>query len=269
MAIQDDFKLLSTLKANHPLVHHITNTVTMNDCANITLAIGGSPVMTSNPLEVEEMVSHATALVVNIGTLSDDNLKSIYLAGKKANELNIPIILDPVGVGATSYRKNTVKTLLKEIYFTVIKGNMSEIKTLAGLDVSSKGVDATADTEGAKECAFQLAQRLSNVIVITAKEDIVSDGHSVCSIHNGHQILASVTGTGCMTASLIGCFSGISTQYFSSAILGTMTMGIAGEKAHSKLSKNEGIGTFKVNLMDHIYLMDEITLKKDGVLTFE
>lgn len=255
------------VKDKKPLIHHITNYVTVNDCANMVLALGGSPVMADDVQEVTEMVSIASALVINTGTLNSRTIESMLRAGKKANELGIPVVLDPVGVGATSLRTATVKRIISEVQLAVIRGNMSEIKILSGVNVAIKGVDSVADAEDGETIARNLANKLNCVIAITGKTDIITDGQQVCFITNGHEMLTKVTGTGCMTTSLIGTYCGANEDYFASAVAGVMTMGLAGELA--SLQTAEGIGTYKVKLFDVIYNLSQDRLIKGGKLDVE
>ncbi|KYH30609.1 hydroxyethylthiazole kinase [Clostridium tepidiprofundi DSM 19306] len=246
-------KILSDVKCKKPLVHNITNYVTVNDCANIILALGASPVMADDIEEVEEMVSISSALVINVGTLNYRTIESMIKAGKKANEIGIPVILDPVGIGTTTLRTKTVERLINKVKFSVIRGNMSEIKILAGIDAKIKGVDSEDTTKGAKKIARELALKLNSVIAITGEKDTISDGNRVCTIENGHKMLAEVTGTGCMTTALIGAFCGVSQDYYLAAVSGIASMGIAGEKAYRSLEENQGVGTFRVRIFDNIY----------------
>jgi hydroxyethylthiazole kinase len=262
-------ELLSKVRAVKPLVHHITNLVTMNDCANITAAIGASPIMAFDRKEVEEIVAFSNALVINIGTIQEELVDSILLAGKKANELSIPIILDPVGIGATKLRYETVNKLINTIGFSVIRGNMSEIKTLAGFQVETKGVDSATDNFDAAEIAKRLARKLNTVIAITGKVDIVSDGQEVYSLANGHEMLTRVSGTGCMSTSLIGSYSGVTTDYLAAAIGGIITMSISGELAYKSLKDNEGVGTFKTRIFDSVYNMNGNLIRKEGKIKNE
>jgi hydroxyethylthiazole kinase len=266
MEINEKFKeFLCRIKEKKPLVHHITNYVTTNDCANIVLAIGGSPVMADAIEEVEDMVSIASALVINIGTLNSVTIKSMIRAGKKANEIGVPIILDPVGVGATPYRKEVALRLIKEVKFSVIRGNMAEIKTLSGMNALSKGVDSEEiQSDNAKDIAKELALKLNTVVAITGKIDYISDGSKVISLKNGHEMLASVTGTGCMSTSLIGTYCGVTKDYLIAAAAGILTMGIAGELAYERLSGTEGSGSFRVKLMDAIYNFSSEDIDKMG-----
>jgi hydroxyethylthiazole kinase len=260
---------LKEVKNKKPLVHNITNYVTVNDCANILLALGASPVMADDEDEVEEMVSIASALVINIGTLNKRTVNSMIKAGKRANELNIPVILDPVGVGATTLRTETTKKLLEEIKFSIIRGNMSEIKIITGINVEIKGVDSVADDEGAVEVAKKLSKITGAVVAITGVRDVIAKGDEFCQLDNGHEMLSRVTGTGCMTTALIGGYAGAIKDNFIAAIAGIMTMGLAGEKANALLKDDEGIGSFRVKLFDGIYNMTPEALRKGGKIVNE
>lgn len=255
---------LKALKAKKPLVHHITNYVTVNDCANIVLAVGASPVMADDINEVGDMVSIASSLVLNMGTLNSRTIESIIAAGQKANELNIPVVFDPVGIGATPLRNETAERILNSVRLSVIRGNMSEIKILSGLNVEIKGVDSAADDSNGETIAIETAKRFNTVISITGKTDIISDGSRICLINNGHEMLSQVTGTGCMTTSLVGCYCGAVDDKFTAAVSGVMTMGIAGELAQKMLTSADGIGSFRVRLFDSIYNLTPETLLREG-----
>lgn len=261
--------LLLEIKEKKPLVHHITNYVTVNDCANMTLAIGASPVMADDIGEVEEMVSFASSLVINIGTLNARSIESMIVAGKRAQEKKIPIVFDPVGVGATKLRTTTAKRIIEEVCPTVIRGNMSEIKILAGIDADIKGVDSVSGEEDSEKVAQQLAQKLDCVIAITGKRDIIAQGDRICRIDNGHAILSQVTGTGCMATSLIACFCGIAPDSFIGAAAGVTVMGLAGELAKKSLQSGEGIGIFRVRLFDAVWSMTEENIRKGGRVIYE
>lgn len=254
MELVSNFKdVLESIKINKPMVHHITNYVTANDCANIVLALGGSPVMAEDPREVEEVVSLSSALVLNTGTLNHFKIDSFILAGKKANSLGIPVILDPVGVGATKLRTQVVSRILEEVRISVLRGNMSEIKHIYGAGGITRGVDSTDNSrDGGKEVALSLANRLKAVVAITGELDIVSDGNKVYCIENGHRMLSRVTGTGCMTSSLIGLCCGGGAEPLKGAIFGIMIMGLSGERAYGTLEKKDQVGSFRVNLIDAI-----------------
>ncbi|WP_371372551.1 hydroxyethylthiazole kinase [Sporomusa aerivorans] len=260
---------LVTLKEKKPLVHHITNYVTVNDCANITLAIGASPVMADDIGEVEEMVSFASALVLNIGTLNSRSIESMVAVGKKARAKGIPVVFDPVGVGATALRTATAKRIIREVGPTVIRGNMSEIKIIAGLDADIKGVDSVADEADGAQVAGNLAQRVDCVVAITGQQDIIAQGERLCRIDNGHAIMSQVTGTGCMATSLIACYCGATDDWFSGAAAGVMTMGLAGELARQSLKPGEGIGTFRMRLFDAVWAMTPEAVRKGGRIIHE
>ena len=258
-------ELLNKVKEKNPLVHHITNYVTVNDCANITLAIGGSPVMADDINEVCDMVSLASSLVINIGTLNSRSVDSMLEAGKRANELNIPVILDPVGAGATPYRTETAKRIISEVKLAVIRGNLSEIKTIYGIETKTKGVDACENTSvygneliDEKEMAKAFANKLNSVIAITGAVDLITDGKTLYSVENGHKIMSKVTGTGCMCTSLIGSYIGAGDNNLLGALAGIVSMGISGELAYECLDKDHGgTGTLKVKILDAIYNLSE------------
>lgn len=260
--------LLDEVRSKRTLIHHITNYVTVNDCANAVLAIGANPVMADDPREVEAMVGICDALVINIGTLNERTVSSMLKAGKRANTLGIPVILDPVGVGATPFRFESAKMLLSEISFSVIRGNMAEIKVIAGLEATKAGVDSLEEESDSAFIAQTLAQKMGCVIVITGKIDRVSDGVQTYEIANGDVALTRLTGTGCMSSSLIGSFLGASKEPLLSAIAGIATMGIAGELAAP--SARIGLGSFKVSLMDGISQMNKtLFLEKSKIERFK
>lgn len=256
------------VKTKRPLIHHITNYVTVNDCANVVLSIGASPVMADESSEVEEMVSLASALVLNIGTCNSRTIESMILAGKAANKKNIPILLDPVGIGATKFRYESILKLLKEVKMSVIRGNMSEIKLLAGLQTKSCGVDSLDEDADGPKIAHNLAKSLNSVVAITGKTDFISNGTDTYSLNNGHINLTQVTGTGCMTSSLIGSFLGACDNILAASIAGISTMSIAGEKATKRMNSLDGIGSFKVYLIDEINKMTAETFTKEGKIEY-
>ncbi|MBA4536777.1 hydroxyethylthiazole kinase [Bacillus aquiflavi] len=249
-------QLFDDVRTKNPLIHHITNTVTMNDCANVTLAIGGSPVMADSPEEAPAMTELAQALVINFGTIATDTFQAMIKAGKAANHLGIPVIFDPVGVGATSFRTEKAKELLKEVNIQLIRGNVTEVMGLLGLSAETRGVDAGKTSIDRQQLATKAAQEFRSIVVISGKIDVISDGQNIVSIANGHEMLTKITGTGCMTASLIGCFAGVTENFFHAAIAGISIMSIAGERAVRSLRQGEGVGTFKVKLFDEISSID-------------
>lgn len=267
--------LLEKMREGSPLVHHITNYVTVNDCANITLSIGASPVMADDIHEVDAMTSIASSLVINIGTLNSRTVECMLKAGKKANELGIPVILDPVGAGATPYRTKVAKTIMDNIELAVIRGNLSEIKTLYGINTKTRGVDSLDDTsikdelEKGKLLAKEFSKRVGSIIAITGAVDIVTDGNIIYTVENGHKIMSKITGTGCMCSSLIGSYLGTHEDNLLAALSGVVSMGISGELAYESLKEGEGTGTFKVRLMDNIYNLSKEVIEKRGKINEE
>lgn len=250
-------KLLSTIREKSPLVHHITNMVTINDCANITLAVGASPVMAMSTEEVEEMVQLSDALVINFGTLQTETFKAMLIAGKMANEKRIPIIFDPVGVGATTFRKEKANELLRQVNMSVIRGNASEVYGLINEHATTRGVDAGHHSISSMNIAHNVSTTYNCVAVVSGKIDTVSNGSDMVQIENGSPLLPQITGTGCMTTSLIASFSGITDDYFSASIAGMSLMSLAGERTEKHLQEGEGIGTYKMKLIDDIFNLDD------------
>ena len=259
---------LTAVRGNKPLVQCITNFVTVNDCANIILAAGGSPTMASHPLEVEEAVCGVQALVCNMGAI--DKVDSMILAGKAANRLGIPVVLDPVGAGGTQLRRDAVKRLLDEVHFAVIRGNASEIRYLAGQQSAGSGVDVSdadeiteRNLESAVSMAAELAERLETVIAVSGKIDVISDGKESCVLNNGCATMARITGSGCMLTALIGAFCGGNRNYFSAACSAVAAMGICGEIAEEKRIRNgTGNATFRTDLIDAVFNLTEEQLEE-------
>ena len=253
-----------------PLIHNITNYVTVNDCANIVLACGASPIMADDKDEVEEIAAICTGLNINIGTLNSRTIESMLLAGKRANELGHPVILDPVGAGASKLRTDIVMKLLEEVKFTVIRGNISEIKTLASGSRTTKGVDAdVADkvTEENLDEAIAFAKRFSakmgTVVVITGAIDIVADGEKAYCIRNGHPMMSSITGTGCQLSAMTAAFVSANSRYpLEAAAAAVSAMGLAGEIAYKRLSALDGNSTYRNYIIDAIYRMTPEELEK-------
>lgn len=252
--------LLSEVKNKKPLVHNITNYVTVNDCANILLALGASPIMADDIKEAADITSISSALVINIGTLNERTIESMIESGRKANELNIPVVFDPVGAGASRFRNDTTKRILDEVKISVLRGNMSEVKFIAGLQSTTKGVDASeADTNSGNDeginVAKDLANKLNCTVAITGATDIVSDGERVAILENGTKMLANVTGTGCMTTALVGGFCGAGSDCFVGSVSGIISMGLAGEIAFEKAG-HIGTGSFHIAIIDAISNLD-------------
>jgi len=245
---------LRRLRKTRPLVHQITNYVVMNETANATLAIGALPVMAHAPEEVEEMVGLAGALVLNIGTLSSSWIEAMLLAGRAANAAGIPIVLDPVGAGATRYRTDTAKRILDEVDVTVVRGNAGEIATLAGVDAEVRGVESMGASASAAEVSRSAASALGVVASVTGSVDQVSDGARVVAVENGHPLLASITGTGCMSTAITGAFIAVRRdEPLDAAAEALAAFGVAGENAAPGA---KGPGSFHVNLYDALAALD-------------
>jgi hydroxyethylthiazole kinase len=251
---------LRRLRETKPLVHQITNYVVMNETANATLAIGALPVMAHAREEVEEMVGLAGALVLNIGTLSPEWVEAMLLAGRAANERSVPIVLDPVGAGATRYRTETAKRLLDELDVAVLRGNAGEVATLVGVEAEVRGVESVGAGGDPADLARAAAQALGVVASVTGPVDHVSDGDRVASIANGHALLGSITGTGCMSTALTGCFLAVA-QPFDAAVGALVAFGVAGEDAAREA---KGPGTFHALLYDAVAALDPGTLDAMG-----
>ncbi len=219
----------------------------MNETANITLCAGASPVMAHAKEEVAEMVTAAGALVLNIGTLTPEQVESMLIAGRRANELNIPIVLDPVGAGATKLRTESARRLLSELRISIIRGNLAELATLAGSEAKIAGVDSHETGANPEAAACTLAQKHQCVAAITGAVDVVSDGTRLARILNGHRIMGRVTGTGCMSTSVTACFAAIESDYFLATVAALAAFGLAGEIA---ASNSHGPGTFHAQLYD-------------------
>ena len=262
-------KILENVAAKKPLVHAITNYVTVNDCANVILAAGGAPIMADDIAEVEEITALCSALVINIGTLNERTIKSMIAAGKKANELHHPVILDPVGAGASALRTETVFALLREVRFSVIRGNISEIKTVAQGSGTTKGVDAdesdaiSGDTIGeAVRFARALSRKTGAVIAITGAIDVIADSESAYVVRNGHSLMSKVTGTGCMLTALIGCYCGANpADLLDATATAVAAMGLCGELAYERMrAADGGTSTYRMAIIDGISALDAAVL---------
>lgn len=252
-------EIKNKIKNDKPLIHCLTNHITINDCANIVLAVGGKPIMAEHCEEVAEITFASKALAVNLGSISENRMKSIMISGEVCYKNNIPSIIDVVGVSCSSLRLKFANNFITSFKPSVIKGNMSEIKAIYGLDIKSKGVDVndeditTKDTiESNIQIVKTLASKTNSVVVSTGAIDIISNGSETYIIENGCQELSMITGTGCMLNTLIATYISCKDILYS-AILGTVIMGISGE-----VSKNaKGIGTFKIDLLDNISTITE------------
>ena len=264
---------LNDIREKNALTHCITNSVTINDCANAVLAIGGSPFMAEDAEELEEVVTIADVLVINIGKLSKNQIESMHISSKTANETNTPIILDPVGVGVTELRNKTTMDLIENYNITAIRGNISEIKAIAKLfgvldeSNTAKGVDVNADDikteenlQANGELISTLARKLDTVILASGPIDILTDGKTTVAIDNGDDMMPLITGSGCMLSSIVGsCIGG--SNPFDGTLVAILAMNIAGERARAKVDeRDEGTGSFRAYLIDYLYKTDSETL---------
>lgn len=255
--------MLENVREKSPLIHNITNYVTVNDCANVLLACGAAPIMADDKDEVADITTICGGLTINIGTLNSHTIVSMLIAGKRANELNHPVVLDPVGAGASKLRTDTALKLLNEVNFTVLRGNISEIKTLASGSGTTKGVDADLSDKITEEnldeaiaFAKTFAGRTGSVIVITGAIDIVADREKAYCIRNGHPIMAAVTGTGCQLSAMIAAYVTANPDWpLEAAAAAVAAMGYAGEIAHARLSEQDGNSTYRNYILDAIYKM--------------
>jgi hydroxyethylthiazole kinase len=247
-------ELLGRIRKQKPLIHHITNFVVMNSTANVTLAIGASPIMSHAHEEMEDIQSFASALNLNIGTLTDYWIESMIKAGKAAEKNETPIILDPVGSGATSLRTDAAKKIIDSVPVKVIRGNASEVMSLSGDDFKIKGVDSLESVDAARDGARRVALKLGKVLAITGKIDFVTDGERNFEIHNGHEMFGNVTGTGCAATTAISCFNAVEEDAVVATAAALGYFGLAGEIA----AKNStGPGSFQAALYDALFTMKD------------
>lgn len=265
-------EILENVKECHPLVHNITNYVTVNDCANIVLACGASPIMADDIGEVEEITSICNVLNINIGTLNERTIKSMLAAGKKAKSLGHPVILDPVGAGASTLRTETAIKILNEVKPDVIRGNISEIKTLAGGSAQTKGVDAdVADAvkkdnlADAVDFAKKLSAATGAVIAITGAIDICADKDTAYCIYNGTPMMSSITGTGCQLSAMTAAYVAANIDNILDATAAAVcAMGICGEIAYDRMTESDGNSSYRNYIIDAIYNLTGDTLEMNA-----
>lgn len=260
--IEDLCEAIVNLRDKKPLIEQVTNYVTINDCANVTLAIGASPVMGDGFEEVDQMTMISDALVINYGVINGASLKTMIKAGKTANKHNIGIVLDPVGVGATQFRNEAIVDLLTQVHPTIIKGNASEIMSLSGMNTQSKGVDSSADSLEAIDAALKVARDHRCVCAVTGRIDIITDGRYIVKIYNESDLLSYITGTGCMITSLAASFLGGGASPLVSAVGGILAMSIAGEEAAIRENEeNNGIASYREDVMNNIYKFNQYSIR--------
>lgn len=251
---------LNLIRKQSPLIHNITNYVVMNNTANALLAIGASPVMAHSVDEVEEMAGIASSLVINIGTLEAVWVEAMLIAGKTALEKSTPIVFDPVGAGATTYRSKVCKQLIEECKPSIIRGNASEIIALLDTEAQTKGVDSTNTSDSALNSAKALALQTNAVVVISGETDYITNGVTVETVKNGNPMMAKVTGMGCTATAIVGAFSAVNKNLLEAAAHGMAVMGITGEIAAS-ISK--GNGSLQINFLDTLFNLDEEAIRKN------
>lgn len=242
---------LEKVREVNPLVHNITNVVVTNFTANGLLALGASPVMAYAKEEVADMAKIAGALVLNIGTLSQEEIEAMIIAGKSANEHGVPIVFDPVGAGATQYRTETSRRIVKELNISVLRGNAAEVANVIGEDWTIKGVDAGEGSGNIVDLAQLAANKLQTTVVITGKDDVITDGETTYVVHNGHPILTKVTGTGCLLSSIIGAFTAVEKNLVLASVSALATYGVTAEIA-AKQTAEEGPGSFQIELLNQL-----------------
>lgn len=257
-------KSLADIKNTRPVIHHITNLVTINSCANAVSALGASPVMARAKEEAAQITSLSNALVLNLGTPDSDIFQAAKLSALCANKNGIPIIMDPVGIGASSFRKDNINSLLMKIRPSVIKGNLAEIKTLSGIKLEkNKVIDSQENiNEDVFELAKSTAKKFNCIIAITGKEDIITDGKNLCKIKRGTEIFTCISGAGCITSSVIGTFLSVEKNPFLASSYGIYVMNICGEKAALEA---KGSGSFYVNLIDNLFNINKINIAEEGI----
>lgn len=248
-------QMLKNVQIKKPMIHNITNYVSANDCANLLLAINASAIMAEDPMEVEEITQACDGLVLNLGILNEQKVKAMLLAGKRANDCSHPIVLDPVGVGASQFRARSCQKLCDQVHMSVIRGNLSEIKFLAHLSSHSHGVDRNAedhdDFDTIIHFSKQLSAKMNAIIIVSGKIDIIADKDKACLVYNGCERMSKITGTGCQLSSLIAAYiSANPNEMFYSCIAAVCTMGIAGEIANNHLEKGQGIASYKIHMLD-------------------
>ncbi|MCZ8514485.1 hydroxyethylthiazole kinase [Paenibacillus filicis] len=267
MNLQDIAADLRKVREISPLVHNITNVVVTQFTANGLLALGASPVMAYAKEEVADMAAIAGALVLNIGTLSAPEVEAMLLAGQSANRHGVPVILDPVGAGATSYRTETSRRILKEVNVSVVRGNAAEIANVIGVDWHIKGVDAGEGSGDVAELARSAAREWNAVVAVTGKDDYVTDGQETYVLHNGHPLLTRVTGTGCLLTSVVGAFCAAAGEQglLRPAVSAVLSYGVAAELAAEK-TEAQGPGSFQIELLNRLYRLSEEEIVRHGSL---
>ena len=258
---------LDALRRENPLIHCITNYVTVNDCANILLACGASPIMADDPMEAAEITAGCSGLNLNMGTLSPSRVSAMLRAGETANALGHPVVLDPVGVGASAFRRESARKLLSSLRFTAVRGNLSEILTLARGQGQCRGVDAGDGIrqENLREIArfaMDFSERIGAVVIISGAIDLTADARQAYCIYNGSPMMSRITGTGCQLSALTAAFLAANPQKpLEAAAAAVCTMGVAGELAARRLGELDGTMTYRNYIIDAVSRLDGSTLQ--------
>ncbi len=252
-------QVLDRVRNRRPLVHNITNYVVMQYSANALLAVGAAPVMAHAVEEVKELAGVAGALVLNIGTLSSAWVEGMFLAGRTAVAVGVPVVLDPVGAGATRFRTDTARRLLEDLPPAIVRGNASEILALAGGDFHARGVDSQHSVAQAREAALALAREHRLTVVVTGPEDYVTDGQRAGRVGNGHKLMERITGSGCALSALTGACRAVETDSFVASLAALVIFGIAGELAAQEAVRP---GSFQNALLDALDLIDAQHLRR-------
>jgi hydroxyethylthiazole kinase len=263
--LQDIANALERVRDANPLVHNITNVVVTNFTANGLLALGASPVMAYAKEEVADMARIAGALVLNIGTLNEAEVEAMLIAGRSANQHGVPVIFDPVGAGATAYRTETAKTIMREIRVSIIRGNAAEIAHVIGENWAIKGVDAGEGSGDAVSLAQSAAKLLGTTVAITGKEDVITDGHTTYLIRNGHPILTKVTGTGCLLTSVLGAFAAVEKDVLLAGASALVSYGVAAELAVAGRGA-EGPGSFQIEFLNQLARISADDVRRYGAI---
>lgn len=259
--VTDLSKFMDAVREKSPLVHHITNYVTVNDCANICICSGGSPVMTDEMKDVVDMSRIAGAVVLNMGTLNERTVESMQMAGSVAKKNKVPVVFDAVGAGATAYRNQVADRIIKNVKPEVLKGNAGEISFLAGVAGGVKGVDSTSTADNIGDLVMGLAKKYGCIVVATGKKDYVSDGKDLYVLSNGSDYQGTVSGTGCMLSSVIGAYVGANGADMSAVMAAITAFNVAAEHAESEC---KGPGSFKVSLLDCLYNLKSSDMEKEA-----
>lgn len=251
------WNVVERIRSKTPLVHSITNYVVMNNTANALLAIGASPIMAHAQEEMQEMVNISNSLVLNIGTLSEPWISSMLVAGKTAKTKSKPVVFDPVGVGASSFRTQTCTKILQEVGPTIIRGNPSEIMAMAGADGQTKGVDSMHSTQSAEVAAKYLAEHFDCAVVASGEQDIVVSASETVWLRGGSPLMPKVTGMGCTATAICGACAAVADSAFDAGVAGMVIMNAAGKMAAAKA---DGPGSFQMHFLDALYSLDKKTL---------